>query len=110
MSDMFLNQDELVILTGRKIKSKQIEALRRMGLPFHVNACGKPVVARVVIETRPRRRKPGSRQHASPDQPTQFCGRRSGLRNFAPSELAADFSADLFSQRTFAPTSHDAMR
>ena len=53
MSDMFLTQEELVILTGRKMKSKQIEALRRMGLPFHVNACGKPVVARVAIEGRP---------------------------------------------------------
>lgn len=52
MSDMFLNQEELATLTGRKMKSKQIEALRRMGLPFHVNACGKPVVARVVIEGR----------------------------------------------------------
>lgn len=52
MADMFLNQEELVTLTGRKIKSKQIEALRRMGLPFHVNAVGKPMVARVAIEGR----------------------------------------------------------
>lgn len=52
MSNMFLTQDELVILTGRKLKSKQIEALSRMGLPFHVNAVGKPVIARVVIEGR----------------------------------------------------------
>jgi hypothetical protein len=44
MSDMFLNQEELATLTGRKMKSKQIEALRRMGLLFHVNAVGKPVV------------------------------------------------------------------
>jgi hypothetical protein len=53
MADMFLNQEELATLTGRKMKSKQIEALRRMGLPFHVNAVGKPVVARVAIEGRP---------------------------------------------------------
>ncbi|MFS2015043.1 DUF4224 domain-containing protein [Massilia sp. CT11-108] len=52
MADIFLNQEELTTLTGRKMKSKQIEALRRMGLPFHVNACGKPVVARVAIEGR----------------------------------------------------------
>lgn len=50
MADMFLNLEELVTWTGRKMKSKQIEALRRMGLPFHVNAVGKPVVARVAIE------------------------------------------------------------
>ena len=50
MSNMFLTQDELVALTGRKIKSKQIEVLRQMGLPFWVNACGKPVVPVTAIE------------------------------------------------------------
>jgi hypothetical protein len=50
MSNMFLTQDELVALTGRKIKSKQIEVLRRMGLLFWVNACGKPVVPVTAIE------------------------------------------------------------
>jgi len=49
---MFLTSDELAELTGRKIKSKQIEALRRMGLPFHVNAVGKPVVPAAAIEGR----------------------------------------------------------
>jgi hypothetical protein len=49
---MFLTQEELVELTGRKIKSKQIEELRRMGLPFWVNACGKPVVPVTAIEGR----------------------------------------------------------
>lgn len=49
---MFLTADELVELTGRKVKSKQIEALRRMGLPFHVNAIGRPVVAAATIEGR----------------------------------------------------------
>ena len=47
---MFLNLDELESLTGRKLKSKQIEALRRMGVPFRVNAVGRPVVASAVIE------------------------------------------------------------
>jgi hypothetical protein len=50
MSNMFLTADELAELTGRKVKSKQIEALRRMGVPFRVNAVGKPVVTRVAIE------------------------------------------------------------
>lgn len=49
---MFLTADELAELTGRRIKSKQIEALRRMGLPFHVNAAGKPVVSVSTIEGR----------------------------------------------------------
>jgi hypothetical protein len=60
MADMFLNQEELTTLTGRKIKSKQIEALRRMGLPFHVNAVGKPVVARVAIEGRREKAEPAA--------------------------------------------------
>lgn len=48
----FLNSDEIFTLTGRKSKSKQIEALRTMGLPFWVNPIGKPVVATVAIEGR----------------------------------------------------------
>lgn len=50
MTQTFLSQDELETLTGRKNKSKQIEALRRMGIVFFVNACGRAVVARSVIE------------------------------------------------------------
>ncbi|WP_423378171.1 DUF4224 domain-containing protein [Burkholderia sp. LMG 32019] len=49
---MFLSPLELAVLTGRKIKSKQVEALRRMGVPFFVNACGRAVVARSAIEGR----------------------------------------------------------
>ena len=52
MTQMFLAVDELVVLTGRKVKSKQIEALRRMGIPFLVNASGRPVVTRSVVEGR----------------------------------------------------------
>jgi hypothetical protein len=48
----FLSVEELVVLTGRKVKSKQIEALRRMGIAFFVNAAGRPVVARSVVEGR----------------------------------------------------------
>lgn len=50
MSAVFLGSEEIAVLTGRKIKSKQIEALRKMGLPFFVNACGKPVVSRSAID------------------------------------------------------------
>ncbi len=49
-ANAFLNAKELIDLTGRRIKSKQIEALRAMGLPFFINAIGKPVVSRSVIE------------------------------------------------------------
>lgn len=52
MSAAFLEPVEIAELTGRKIKSKQIEALRKMGIPFFVNACGKPVVTRTAVEGR----------------------------------------------------------
>lgn len=50
MSAAFLGNDEITVLTGRKIKSKQIEALRKMGIPYFVNATGHPVVTRTAIE------------------------------------------------------------
>lgn len=50
MTQMFLTKDELAVLTGRKLKSYQIEALRRVGIPFFVNAIGHPVVTRSAIE------------------------------------------------------------
>lgn len=50
MTDMFLSQAELTTLTGRKTKSKQIEALRKMSVVFFVNAAGRPVVAKSAIE------------------------------------------------------------
>jgi hypothetical protein len=50
--NMFLSTEELVQLTARKVKAKQIQALRSMGVPFFVNALGQPVVARVAVEGR----------------------------------------------------------
>jgi hypothetical protein len=52
MSATFLEPNEICELTGRKMKSKQIDALRRAGLPFFVNATGHPIVARATIEGR----------------------------------------------------------
>lgn len=46
----FLTSDDVATLTGRKIKSLQVEALRHMGIPFFVNAIGYPVVARSAVE------------------------------------------------------------
>lgn len=48
----FLEAKDIVTLTGRSTKSKQIEALRKMGLPFWVNAIGKPVVSLAAVEGR----------------------------------------------------------
>lgn len=50
MSAVFLESKEIADLTGRKMKGKQIEALRHMGMPFFVNATGHPVVTRSAIE------------------------------------------------------------
>lgn len=50
MTSMFLSKEEIAVLTGRKTKSKQIEALRKMGVPFFVNAINAPVVTRVAVE------------------------------------------------------------
>lgn len=47
---MFLSSQDITELTGRKTKSKQIEALLRMGLPFWVNTIGKPVVTSTALE------------------------------------------------------------
>lgn len=46
----FLGPEDVVTLTGRKIKRLQVEALRQMGIPFFVNAIGRPVVARTAVE------------------------------------------------------------
>jgi len=40
----FLDDSEVATLTGRKRKTCQIAALRKMGLPFVVNATGHPVI------------------------------------------------------------------
>jgi len=47
---VFLNPDELALLTGFHRKGRQVEQLRRMGIAFFVNGCGRPVVARTAIE------------------------------------------------------------
>lgn len=46
---MFLTPAELKTLTSFAHKSKQVAELRRMGIAFHVNAAGLPIVARSVF-------------------------------------------------------------
>lgn len=50
MDTLFLNEDQLRELTGRKMRRLQIETLRVMGIPFRVNAAGRPVVCRSAVE------------------------------------------------------------
>lgn len=49
MEPLFLTDDELHELTGRRVRRLQIEALRRMLIPFHINALGRPVVTRAAV-------------------------------------------------------------
>lgn len=52
MPDPFLTDAQLARLTGRKTKSRQIQWLRKEGLPFRVNATGHPVVTWAAVDGR----------------------------------------------------------
>lgn len=47
---LFLTDEELNELTGFTRKARQIAQLRKMGIPFHINGCGKPKVTRLAVE------------------------------------------------------------
>lgn len=59
---IFLDDNDVAKLTGKKLKSGQIDSLRRMGILFYVNAAGRPVVPRSAV-------KPQSQITQKPDQP-----------------------------------------
>lgn len=52
MSNTFLTREEIRELTGRAHSNLQVAALSKMGVPFFVNAIGRPVVPRSSIEGR----------------------------------------------------------
>lgn len=67
--DTFLSAEELVALTGIKtgknVKGKtvrreqlQADCLRNMGIPFYLNARGRPIVVRANIMGRPTAEQP----------------------------------------------------
>jgi len=47
---MFLDDKDLIELTGWHHRSKQVAQLRKMGIPFWLNACGRPIVAKSIFE------------------------------------------------------------
>ncbi|SCY33526.1 DUF4224 domain-containing protein [Nitrosospira sp. Nsp13] len=47
---MFLTPEEIAELTGRKVRRLQVEQLRTMGIPFFVNAIGRLIVVRSILE------------------------------------------------------------
>lgn len=51
-STLFLDDADLAKLTGRRLKSRQIEWLRQNGIAFRVNATGHPVVTRSAVDSR----------------------------------------------------------
>jgi hypothetical protein len=53
MKTLFLTASELSELTGRKRHQHQIAWLRLSGIPFRVNAAGRPVVCRSAVEGTP---------------------------------------------------------
>lgn len=53
MATTFLSPEDVATLTGCKIRARQIEALKRMRLPFFVNARGVPVVPSSAINGSP---------------------------------------------------------
>ena len=64
----FLTETELIQYTGRQWKSKQILALKKIGVAFIVNACGKPVVTVAAVEG--RKEAPAQKQWEPPSGQT----------------------------------------
>ncbi|VVE40578.1 hypothetical protein PMO31116_04099 [Pandoraea morbifera] len=65
MSDTFLTEEEVAELSGirsgrngQSREARQALWLRTVGIPFWVNARGRPIVARVAIEGRYRGEEP----------------------------------------------------
>lgn len=54
---IFVDDEDMIKLTGYRTRSKQIAQLRIMGVPFRINGAGHPMVAVTAIE--------GGRQEAS---------------------------------------------
>lgn len=47
---MFLDPDQIKTLTGFATKAKQIAQLRKMGIAFHINGRGCPVVTIAAVQ------------------------------------------------------------
>lgn len=47
---IFVDDEDMVKLTGFRSRSRQIQQLRSMGVPFRINGAGNPMVAVSAIE------------------------------------------------------------
>jgi hypothetical protein len=59
---IFLDDDDVRKLTGKKLKAGQVDVLRRMGILFYINASGWPVVPKSAVD-------PQINKINQPDQP-----------------------------------------
>lgn len=50
---IFLTDEEMMILTGKKYKKCQIKALDKLGIPYVINAAGRAVVSVNAINNHP---------------------------------------------------------
>ncbi len=50
MEPFFLTDSEIAQLTGLKRKTAQVNWLRQSGIPFRVNAAGRPVICRSALD------------------------------------------------------------
>jgi len=72
--DVFLTDEQLARLTGRRMKSLQIRWLKAAGIPFRVNATGHPVVTRAAIEGRQEQQAQPAPQKVQGWQPRVIAG------------------------------------
>lgn len=56
----FLDDDDLIKLTGFKMKSLQINHLKEQAIPFKVNRTGHPVVLWSDLERKPKHKEFGT--------------------------------------------------
>ena len=71
-SSLFLSKDDVIALTGRKVKKLQIEMLKRMALPFWVNAIGHPMVPLSAINGPAKQPEPAPKKRwVHNDTPTE---------------------------------------
>lgn len=54
----FLTTEEVKQLTGYARKTKQIQQLKKMGIPFFISATNRPIISRSVIDGNPKNAKP----------------------------------------------------
>lgn len=66
MAEMFLDQDDLEILTGRRARPSQCRWLDQQGIPYLISATGKVQVLKELVENRLGMKSKGGIPEAEP--------------------------------------------